>query len=165
MLKGFHAAAGALTLVATTAEASTYDSAEQSGTATDYRNELTLQAGLLPGASILGLEYVRLLHPYFEIAGSASYGFTADGAVTPRLRLPIRDRTSLSIGAGPSVAFDKGGVGETARWYPQALVEMELTHVTVEHWCLQARIGVAIAREDMSTTTLPFAGIGVGRAL
>jgi hypothetical protein len=29
---------------------------------------------------------------------------------------------------------------------------------------LQARLGVTISRDGMSTTTLPFLGIGVGRA-
>jgi hypothetical protein len=164
MLKGFNAAAALLTLVAT-ADASTLDSTEQSGTSTNYKNEITLQGGLLPGASFLGVEYVRILHPYFEIAASASYGLTADGALTPRLRLPIRSRTSVSVGGGPSLAFDKGGVGEAGRWYAQAVVDLELTYVTVENWCLQARIGVTIAREDMSTATLPFAGVGIGRAL
>jgi hypothetical protein len=141
MLKSSLAAAAILTLAVTMAQASPDDSPDQPGTlSTNLKNEITLQGGLLPGASILGVEYVRILHSYFEIAASASYGFTADGALTPRLRLPLRRQTSLAVGAGPSLAFDKGGVGETGRWYAQALVDLELTYVTVEHWCLQARM-------------------------
>lgn len=73
-------------------------------------NALALQAGFLPGVSFVGFQYARILHRHIDVAAAVSYGLTFDASLVPRLRIAAT-RLSISAGVGPSVAFDKGGVG------------------------------------------------------
>lgn len=159
---------GLLAYSANLTEASADDDPRLSSESTTSRaNALTLQAGLLPGASFVGLEYARILHRHFDVAAAISFGMTADASLIPRLRVQT-GHVSISVGAGPSLAYEKGGVGERGRWYGQAVADFEITYTTIDHWLLQTRLGLTVAREeapDMDVDVLPYLGIGVGRAL
>jgi hypothetical protein len=162
------AAFGLLAVGSLKANASNEDDQEPSTEmASIPANALTVQAGFLPGASLVGLQYARILHRHIDIAAAISYGMTADASLVPRLRIEA-GHVSISIGAGPSVAYEKGGVGERGRWYVQAVADLELTYRTVDRWLLQTRLGLTVARvqePSMDTDVLPYLGIGVGRAL
>src|SRR5204863_4802792 len=97
----------------------------------------------------------------FDLAAAVSYGLTGDASLTPRFRF-AHGHVAVSLGAGVSLVYDKGELGESSRWYGQALADLELTYTTDDHWVLQGRIGAALARHDgpqMDVAPWPYAGI------
>jgi len=125
-------------------------------------NRLAMQAGFLPTASFLGLEYTRRLVPFAELSAGASYGLTSNAALIPRLRWSS-SRWSLAVGAGPALSYDSSGYGDSKKWLVQLLADAEVTHETVDEWVIQIRIGATTARE-MDPVVYPFVGLGIGRA-
>jgi hypothetical protein len=124
-------------------------------------NRLVVQGGMLPTASFLGIEYTRAILPLLELSASASYGLTTNAAFVPRLRWSW-SRSSFSVGGGPALSYDSSGYGDSKSWMIQLLADGELTYETIDHWVLQARLGLTTARE-MDPVVYPFVGLGMGR--
>ena len=100
----------------------------------DDSNTLSVQAGLMPALSVLGLEYTRVLHPRFELDASASIGFGIQMALVPRVRWSA-GAWRFAAGVGPSVAvLDSSDLEHST--YPQLVAEAAISYVT--------RRGVAI---------------------
>lgn len=127
-------------------------------------NALSVQAGLLPNFSFVGVEFRRSLLARLDATVSASFGLAAVLAVIPHVTWPIGRRLTLSTGVGPSVAYEKGApLEQSGHSYAQAIFDIELNLFTADAWILQCRAGASIYSESDETRTMPFVGLGIGR--
>lgn len=136
-----------------------------------HRDSLTLQGGMLPGFTALGLEYTHVVSEHFELAGSASVGMlflvtSVNAAVIPRVRVQS-GRWSLAAGVGPGVMRLSDGADES-EVIGELVADAVISYAPRENLVLQLRGGAAGYLDsdlhDMEThaDVAPFIGAGLG---
>ena len=137
-------------------------------------NTFTGQVGVLPGLTLFGFDYTRVVSPHFDLSGSLSFGSafgddTLQAAVIPHLRATAGAWT-FEAGVGPSVARHTDDAMNTTT-YPQLVGELLINYRTESNWIVQARGGAyGFCDGDHGGTDCskldggPFGGLGLGRA-
>jgi len=129
-------------------------------------NSVSFQLGLMPSFSVVGIEYVRVLHPRFDLAASASVGYGMQVSLIPRVR-HVTGAWRFTAGVGPSLSllsFDD----ESVR-YPQLVAEGAVAYLTKGGRELQVKVGYTAFCDgdggvfDCSTVDgQPVAALGIG---
>lgn len=127
---------------------------------------LSVQAGLMPGVTVIAAEYTHVFHPNFEVAASAGIGLTLSLGVVPRIRWSSGPwRFALGAGLAVSQAAMSGGDGV----YPSAVAQATMSYVTQHGRVLQLQAGAAAhcdgdagALDCSLIEAYPIASIGLG---
>jgi hypothetical protein len=108
---------------------------------------LAVQAGILPGLGVVGVEYAHAFHPNFELGANVGASLFATASVMPRLRFatgPWR----LAVGAGPSMSFIVAGpffdIKDDERLVPGAAAQATLGYVTRSGLTVLANAGAGL---------------------
>lgn len=159
-----------LVATATTALADPEAQVSSATTPAAPTGSLAVQLGILPGFTMVGLEYTHAITPHFELAADAAAGSffssTLSASVIPRLHAAAGGwRFAVGAGAGiMRITDDVDGEGglTSGTLVADALVGYE----TRSHLMVQLRAGVFgyLDRDDMNTQPSlgPIASLGAG---